>query len=430
MRSWLVWGTGLLAYVVAVLNRTAFGVSGLDAADRFGASPSVLSSFVVIQLIVYSAMQVPAGVLLDRFGSKAMITTGLTVMSVGQLTLALTHALPTAIGGYGIVGLGDAFLFISVIRLLPNWFAPSRVALLTQLTGICGQLGQLLSAVPFLAVLMHGGWTAAYLSTAALGVLSIALTLALVRDAPAQQPSVAELKTFRGALSDVRAVWSRPGTRLGFFTHLGTPFSITVFALVWGVPYLTIAQGMPRGMAGVLLTVSVFTFVILGVLVGIVSGRHPGRRTGVVLAMIGVCAVMWTVVLALPFPAPRWLLVLLVAVISGGQPVSIIAFDFARTFNPPANLSTAQGMVNTGGFIASVLMMQTMGIIISAVGGYSFNAFRLAWTAQYVIWAVAAAGVVAANRKARFSDTPGEQPSRTLGPGSTASPECSATRPG
>ena len=161
MRPWIVWGTGLLSYLVAVLDRTTFGVSGLDAADRFHAGPSTLSSFVIVQLIVYAAMQIPAGVLLDRFGPRVMIATGVLVLSAAQLTLSLTHSLPTAVGAYGVIGLGDSFIFISVIRLLPNWFAPKRVPLLTQLTGICGQFGQFLSAVPFLAILLHGGWTAA-----------------------------------------------------------------------------------------------------------------------------------------------------------------------------------------------------------------------------------------------------------------------------
>ncbi|MEO8814596.1 MAG: MFS transporter [Mycobacterium sp.] len=408
MRPWIVWGVGLLAYIVAVLDRTTFGVSGLDAAHRFGASPSVLSSFVVLQIIVYAGMQIPSGMLLDRFGSTAMIATGVTVISVGQLTLGLTHSLPTAIGAYGTVGLGDAFVFIAVIRLLPNWFAPQRVPLMTQLTGICGQFGQVLSAVPFLALLVHGGWTTAYVSAAALGVLAVMLTLALGRDAPGGARVAFEPRTFRAALGDVKAVWSRPGTQLGFFTHMGTQSSITVFALMWGVPYLTTAQGTSRSTAGALLTLSVASFIVFGMLIGVVSGRYPRHRPTMVLAMIGLNALTWTVVLALPFRAPMWLLVLLIVVISIGQPVSIVAFDFARIFNPPAALGTAQGMVNTGGFIASLLMMQTMGIIIGAAGGYSFNGFRLAWTVQYVIWAVSAAGVVLTNRKARFSERLGE----------------------
>jgi MFS family permease len=408
LRPWIVWCAGLLAYIVAVLDRTTFGVSGLAAAERFGASPSVLSSFVVLQIIIYAGAQIPTGVLLDRFGPKAMIVSGLAVMSTGQLTLALTHSLPTAIGGYAIVGLGDAFVFISAIRLVPNWFAAPRVPLLTQLTGICGQLGQVLSAVPFLALLLHDGWTVAYTAAAALGVLALALALALMRDTPDQARITAEPRTFRIALGDVKAVWSRPGTRLGFFTHMGTQFPMTVFALMWGVPYLTTAQGLSVSFAGGLLTVAVVTFVAAGVLVGIFSGRHPDRRPDLVLGTIVAIAAIWTAVLILPFRAPVWLLVMLVVVASIGHPVSIIAFDFARAFNPPTSLGTAQGMVNTGGYLASLLVMQAMGIILGAVGGYSLDSFRLAWTVQYVIWAVAAVGIVVSARKARHSDRLGE----------------------
>lgn len=407
LRPWIVWCTGLLAYIVAVLDRTTFGVSGLDAAQRFGASSSVLSSFVVLQIIVYAGTQIPAGVLLDRFGSKAMIASGMAIISAGQLTLGLTHSLPTAIGAYALVGLGDAFIFISAIRLVPNWFAPQHVPLITQLTGICGQFGQVLSAVPFLALLLHGGWTMAYAAAAALGVLSIVLTLALVRDTPHGTRVVPEPRTVRGTLADVKAVWSRPGTRLGFFTHMGTQFAMTVFALMWGVPYLITAQGLSRGAAGGLLTLSVVVFGLAGLVVGVVSGRHPRARPLMVLSMIVACALVWTLVLALPFRAPGWLLVVLVVVLTVSQTVSLVAFDFARTYNPHTSLGTAQGMVNTGGFIAALLVMQIMGIVIG--GEYSFDSFRAAWTVQYAVWAVAAAGVVLSGRRARHSDTFGPE---------------------
>jgi hypothetical protein len=182
---------------------------------------------------------------------------------------------------------------------------------------------------------------------------------------------------------------------------MGTHFSVTVFALMWGVPYLTVAQGMSRSVAGGVLTLPVAVFMVAGVPVGLFSGRHPQHRPALVLATIGITALMWTVVLALPSRAPVWLLVLLIVVISLGQPVAMFAFDFAAAFNPPVTLGTAEGVVNTGSPVASLLVMQTMGIIIGAMGGYSFNAFRLAWMAQYVIWVVAAAGVVAAARQVR-----------------------------
>ncbi|QZT61319.1 MFS transporter [Mycolicibacterium austroafricanum] len=401
MRPWIVWATGLLAYIVAVLDRTTLGVSGLAAADRFGAGPSLLSTFVVLQVVVYAGAQVPAGLLLDRYGSRALIASGAALMASGQLALAFTESLPAAIAARAVVGLGDAVTFISVLRLVPHWFAPRQIPVVTQLTGICGQLGQVLSAVPFLALLSVSGWSVAYTSAAAVGVLSIVLTLAIVRNTPDGSAATSATMSVRETLTSVKTVWLRPGTRLGFFTHMGTQFSITVFALMWGLPYLTEAQGLSAGVAGALLSLSVASAIGCGVLIGILTGRYPHRRSRMVLAIIISNAVVWTVVLALPGPAPLWLLIVLIVVISVGGPGSMVGFDFARTFNPGATLGTAQGMVNMGGFIASLLLMQAMGMVMQATGGISFESFRSAWMLQYVVWALAVVGILITRRKAR-----------------------------
>jgi len=397
----VIWATGVFAYVVAILARTTLGVSGLDAADRFSAAPGVLSPFVVLHLTVYALAQVPAGLLLDRFGSRAMLVTGGLILVTGQMTMALTDDLPVAIAARVLVGVGDAFTFISVLRLVPRWFTPRRVPLVTQLTGICGQFGQVLSAVPFLMLLDAQGWTRAYMSAAALGVLSVVLTVAVVRNAPAGTETTVPRTSLRVTLAGVKTVWSRSGTKLGFFTHMGTQFSITVFSLMWGIPYLTAAQGLSKETAGGILTVSVGVIIVAGILIGVFSGRYPKRRSDLVLVIMGSNAVVWAAVLLLPTRAPMWLLVLLVVVISVGGPGSVIGFDFARTSNPGAVLGTAQGLVNMGGFLVSMVVMQLMGSIIGAMGGYSFDSFRVAWTVQFAVWIFAIGGVLVYRGRAR-----------------------------
>src|SRR5690606_34692368 len=216
MRAWLVWGIGVFAYIVAVLHRTAFGVSGLAATERFEISPSVLSGFVVLQLIVYAGMQIPAGVLLDRFGSRRMIATGAVILAVGQAILAVTESLPVAYLARVLVGVGDALTFISVLRLVPVWFAPRRAPVVSQLTGIFGQLGQVLSAVPFVLLLTGTGWTAAYGSAAALGLFACVLVFAIVRDTPPGEAREVTASGLREVIGGLGTVWRRPGTKLGF----------------------------------------------------------------------------------------------------------------------------------------------------------------------------------------------------------------------
>jgi MFS family permease len=400
-KVWLVWGVGVFAYVIAVLHRTSFGVSGLSAADRFSISPSVLSSFVVLQIVVYSGMQIPAGVLLDRYGSRIMIAVGAFIMMSAQLALAFTESLPVAIGARIAVGAGDALTFISVLRLVPQWFPPRQVPLVSQFTGILGQLGQVMSALPFMLLLSGPGWTFAYGSAAAVGLLAFALALSVIRDAPPGADVVAVPAGAKEIGRQIKTVWMRPGTRLGFFSHMGTQFSITTFALLWGVPYLKSAQGLDSTTVGSLLTLSVISAIVAGPILGILTGRYPMRRSWLVLTIMVASALMWTIVLSRSEPSPLWLLTILVVVISVGGPGSVIGFDYARTSNPSSAMGTAQGMVNIGGFLASLIVIQVMGVILGHMGGYTFDGFRVAWMVQYPVWILGIVGVLVTRGKAR-----------------------------
>ncbi|KSU79839.1 MFS transporter [Rhodococcus qingshengii] len=400
-KVWLVWGVGVFAYVIAVLHRTSFGVSGLSAADRFSISPSVLSSFVVLQIVVYAGMQIPAGVLLDRYGSRIMIAVGAFIMMSAQLALAFTESLPVAIGARIAVGAGDALTFISVLRLVPQWFPPRQVPLVSQFTGILGQLGQVMSALPFMLLLSGRGWTFAYGSAAAVGLLAFALALSVIRDAPPGADVVAVPAGAKEIGRQIKTVWMRPGTRLGFFSHMGTQFSITTFALLWGVPYLKSAQGLDSTTVGSLLTLSVISAIVAGPILGILTGRYPMRRSWLVLTIMVASALMWTIVLSRSEPSPLWLLTILVVVISVGGPGSVIGFDYARTSNPSSAMGTAQGMVNIGGFLASLIVIQVMGVILGHMGGYTFDGFRVAWMVQYPVWILGIVGVLVTRGKAR-----------------------------
>jgi MFS family permease len=141
--------------------------------------------------------------------------------------------------------------------------------------------------------------------------------------------------------------------------------------------------------------------ILTGPIIGMLTARFPVRRSWMVLGSISASMIMWTIVLALPHPAPLWLLILLVIVISIGGPGSVIGFDIARTTNPSTSMGTAQGMVNIGGFTATLITIQAMGIVLDAAGGLSFDGFRAAWLVQYPLWAIAIIGVVVSRGTAR-----------------------------
>jgi len=116
-----------------------------------------------------------------------------------------------------------------------------------------------------------------------------------------------------------------------------------------------------------------------------------------------VTVTVWTAVLAVPPPAPPWLLGLLVVVLALGGPTSMIGFDYARTFNPGHRQGTAVGIVNMAGFAATLTVSLAVGVVlgIAGPGGYTPESFRVAWTVQYAVWALALVGVLVARRRAR-----------------------------
>ncbi len=400
-----MWLVALLSYVVAVFHRASLGVAGPEAQERFSAGASAISLFVVLQLAVYAGMQVPVGVALDRFGSRRLIVAGGLTMAVGQLVLAVAANVPTAVAARVLVGAGDAMTFISVLRLVGAWFAGPTVPVITQLTGILGQLGQVLAASPLVALLHGVGWRSTFLGAAAAGVLVAVLVLATLRDAPAGvvRPAAPGMAAVREGLT---ATWRESGTRIGLYTHLVTQFSGTVFALLWGYPFLTLGEGLAPGTAAALLTLLVLVGMVVGPVLGRLCGRWPLRRSTLVFAILAATVAGWTVVLLWPGRAPLPLLVVLVVVLGTNGPGSMIGFDFARTWNPAERQGSASGVVNVGGFVASLLTILAIGVVLDLLTpgsstAYDRDAFRAAFAVQYLFWAVGAVGVVRHRRLLR-----------------------------
>jgi MFS family permease len=338
-------------------------------------------------------MQVPVGVLLDQFGPQRLLLAGVVLMTAAQLGFAFTGTYAGALVARVFVGMGDAMVFISVLRLVASWFPPLRNPMITAFTAMIGQCGALVAAIPLSRSLSTYGWTTTFAVSASVGVVLGLLTALLVRDVPPGAPSARVRKDVRTVGRDLRLAWSDPGTRLGLWSHFTTQFAANVMGLLWGYPFFVHAEHRSDSEAASLLTLLVVVFVIGGPLVGGYITRHPWQRSTVVLGIVTTMAVTWTVVLALPGDAPTWLLCVLVVVTGIGAPGSMIGFDLARTFAPASRLGQASGIVNVGGFTASLLAVFAIGLVLDAVTpgsstDYSPAAYRAAMGVQYLGWVV------------------------------------------
>ncbi|GAA3539783.1 MFS transporter [Aeromicrobium flavum] len=387
--AYLVWVVGLAAYLLAVFHRSSLAVAGLVASERFDISAAQLSTFVMLQLLVYAGMQIPVGLAVDRFGPRAVMLAGAAVLTLSQTAFAFAESYPTALAARFFVGMGDAMTFVCLLRLVNAWFSARKVPEITLLTGPIGQFGAIIAAVPMTWALSNLGWTKAYLLAASFGVVVTLAVLVWVRDEPHARSVRGPALSWTNIRRSLSASWEHPGTRLGFWMHFVTQFSSTVLGLLWGYPFFVRGEHTSEAFAGVLLTIMVVAVMFAGPVLGRLISNHPWHRSTLVLAIVLSIVLVWTIVLAWPGDAPGWMLVVLVIVVGVGGPASMIGFDLVRTSNPIDRLSAATGIVNQAGFLASLITVIAVGVILDQTG----QNFKAAMSFQYVLWGLGLAQV-------------------------------------
>jgi MFS family permease len=387
-RALTIWAIAVLVYLAAVFHRTSLGVASLEAGTRFGLGPAALGTFTVLQVGLYALMQIPTGLLVDRYGARRVLTAAALLMGLGQLLFAFATSYPLGLLARAVLGIGDALTFVSVLRLVAAHFPARRYAALAAITAALGALGNLISTLPLAVLLDSAGWTVTFAAAGAATALYAVVLVLRVRDNPAGTlETPREPESLRVVLAQVRYAWRTPGTRLGFWVHFSTMFAPAMLGLLWGFPYLVQAQGLGGPAAGLVLGVLVLGAIVGGPTIGAVISRRPECRTPLVVGYLLAAVGVWAVLLGWPGGhVPVGILVAGFAVLSVGGPASSIAFALARDYNPLHRVGTATGVVNVGGFVAITGSALVVGVLLSVFEPLgSPTAFRLALLAVVAV---------------------------------------------
>ena len=183
----------------------------------------------------------------------------------------------------------------------------------------------------------------------------------------------------------MRAAWRTPGTRLGFWVHFSCMSLATMFAVLWGLPYL-VRQGFTEAGASAVLLVCVLAAIVASPAIGAVFGRYPAARVPFALSVCLLTVAGWAVLLGcFGGRPPHPLIVAVVAVAAVGGPASTIGFSLARDYNPPAMVGTATGVVNVGGFSSTIIASLLIGGVLELAGPGSGAGYRLAFCAAVAV---------------------------------------------
>ncbi len=391
-----MWGIAACLYFTAVFHRFALGVAGLRAEQRLHVDHGELAIFTVLQFAVYLLMQSPAGVAADRFGPRRMLAVGMVCIAVGTAVFSVASSLPAGLVGRGLVGVGDALVFLNVLQVAHRWFPRRMGSLLAVLTGVVGALGQLLGTVPLELSLDRVGWTATFGAASVATLVLAVLALKTVQDRPPGSAPRASVGTAR-PLRLLRAAARERATRHGFWVHLALFCPFQTIGALWGVPFLVEGQGLSHGTAAAYLLVSTAAFAASGPIVGTLGGRGHLMQDALVVGIGLLVLVAWAVILLWPdgrVPAP----VMVTGFVASGVGASggMLAFDVARRRSAAA-AGSASALVNCGGFLAGAASMLLVGWLLGS-HGTSAAAYQ---HALLPMLAISAFGLVQVARHAR-----------------------------
>lgn len=386
--------------MLAFFHRVAPGSIAADLRSEFQASATMLGFIAAFYFYPYAAMQLPSGMLADAIGPRRLFTGGCLVAGGGSLLFGLAPDAGWLLAGRALVGLGVAVVFVSVLKLIANWFGEREFATWVGVLQLVGNLGGTLGSWPLAWVVARASWRDVFVGA---GLVSIALAACIwmwVRDTPAEaglrKPGEASgasgVPEKKGDwLRGLAQVASNGQTWLAFLVLFGLIGSYLTFSGLWAVPYLTDALGMQRELATLHVTVMILGFAFGAPVAGLVSDRIGLRLPP--LRILGILYLACWVPWVMGWSLPTWGSMMVFAGMGLGIAGAVTSWAIAKENNPPELSGTATSLVNGGGFLAVALLQPAVGWIIDrSSGAPALDTYR---SAAMLLAAVALGGVLA-----------------------------------
>ncbi|GAB4352889.1 MAG: MFS transporter [Gammaproteobacteria bacterium] len=399
--AWLIWGLGAALYLIAFYQRVAPAVLTRELMADFAIGAAALGNLSAFYFYSYVAMQVPTGILADRWGPRRLLTLGAGVAAAGSFLFALSDSLLLAGLGRLLIGGSVAVAFVCMLKLAAHWFAPRQYALSGGLALFIGIVGAVAAGVPLRLLVDQFGWRPVMLVSAVVTALVAIAIWWLVRDDPAERGYCShafehpeEAGTPEGVVAGVMRVLRYRNVWLLFLVPGGVVGTILTFCGLWGMPYLVTHYRLETADAAAIASATLIAWALGGPLFGGLSDRI-GRRKPLYVGGNLVLFASWAVALLVPsLPLPLLVALLLLAGFASG--CMIIGFAFARESVPPRLSGTVAGIINMGVMLGPMILQPAVGWMLDlrwqgelAEGArvYGIEAYRsgfslmLAWAA-------------------------------------------------
>ncbi len=402
--AWMIWGLGALFYLFAFYQRVAPAVMTDVLMADFAIGGAALGNLSAFYFYAYVVMQIPTGVMADRWGPRRVLAGGAGIAALGSLLFAFAPDFGWAGFGRMLVGASVAVAFVSTLKLASHWFPPQKYALASGMALFMGVVGGVMAGVPLRMLVENFGWRMVMGSAGVFASLLCVAIWLFVRDDPAErgyqshhQHDASHLRDggqprrHLPILAGILQVLSYRNIWLLMLMQVGFCGAILAFGGLWGVPWLRQVHGLdPKAAAAVTSTLLV-AWALGGPLLGSWSQRL-GRRKPLYLIAGAVAAAGWLAVIFLA--PPLWLMVVLLAITGFASGNIIIGFAWAKESLPMRLMGTASGVVNMGPLMGGMLLQPGVGWLLDrGWGGELAAGVRIytaaTWQASFALLFVA-----------------------------------------
>nr|WP_249365438.1 MFS transporter [Cytobacillus citreus] len=362
----------MFTYFLIVSQRTAPGLITDQLMKDFNMTASTIGLLTSIQFLAYASLQIPIGLLSDRFGPNLFLILGTILNGVGTVIYSLATGEEVLLFARLLVGIGDAAIWVNLVLILSLWFKGNEFVGLIGIAGMAGSFGFLLATVPFSAWITLWGWRIPFLAVGIILCLSgIALYFVLVvkpkqmfrnhsdkkESSPkAEQQREKTLTLLRRILSN-RQAWAT------FFCHFGVVGTYVGFIGSWAVPYGMHVYGMDRSDASQLIMVG-----LIGALLGAPITNWMANRMNSIkkpyTAVHLVTFLCWVAFLLFSGKPPFFMLIILFFIIGYCNGANTLTFAVVRQSFDRKEVGFASGFANTGGFLSAVLLPVIFGKVL------------------------------------------------------------------
>jgi len=364
---WIVWGIAALFYFYENLLQVSLDVMASDLMRTFKASATQLGNLGGYYFWIYALMQIPIGVLLDRYGARRLLTLAASICMLGCLIFATASQLLGAEIGRAMIGFGSAFAAISCLSLVAHWFPIRRFAFVAGLSITIAMLGAIGGHIP-LALLIHWlGWRSSMLLLSVVGGILAWAIWYVVRDKPAKAINEHPITPVaqRSLLSGLKITAQNKQSWL-VAAYGGLMYAPTIIlGSLWGVTFLISQYGINAIDAGKMITVF-FTgwaagSILFGWLSDYIGKRRPPMFIGTIGALVTTLFIIYAPQLSL---VTVYLMLFLFGVFSSGF---FPAFSIIREINPPNVSGSALGFMNSINMIGGALGQPLVGCLLDRV---------------------------------------------------------------